>query len=75
VPKAAGFQERGHTMKKLKAYIDEVIKEMQKVSWPSQKEIISNTVVTLVATLIIAIFIFGADRVIGRILAFVYRLA
>lgn len=59
-------------MEKIKAYLDEVMKEMRKVSWPSQKELINNTMITLVATLAISLFIFAADRVISTALEFIY---
>ncbi len=62
-------------MNKIKAYIDEVIKEMQKVSWPKRSELVSNTMITLVATAIVSLLIFGADRVIGWVLENVYLLA
>ncbi|MYI42671.1 MAG: preprotein translocase subunit SecE, partial [Rhodothermaceae bacterium] len=35
-------------------------------------ELINNTVITLVASFVLAIFIFGADRLISRILEFIY---
>lgn len=60
-------------MKKIKDYIDEVIKEMRKVSWPGRSELISNTAVTLVASLAVSLFIFGADWVISRLLEFIYQ--
>ncbi|PIQ63398.1 MAG: preprotein translocase subunit SecE [Bacteroidetes bacterium CG12_big_fil_rev_8_21_14_0_65_60_17] len=53
-------------------YLQEVAKEMRKVTWPTQKELISNTVVTIVATLVISLFIFGADRVISTVLEVIY---
>lgn len=59
-------------MNKIKAYIDEVIKEMRKVNWPKQSELIDNTVVTLIGTLLIGVFIFGADRLISFVLGFIY---
>jgi preprotein translocase subunit SecE len=62
-------------MKKIKAYVDEVIKEMQKVSWPKRSELVSNTMITLVATVIVSLLIFSADRVIGWVLENVYLLA
>ncbi len=60
-------------MNKIKAYLEEVAKEMRKVSWPTQRELISNTVITLAATLVISLFIFGIDRVISQVLEFIYR--
>jgi len=60
-------------MKRIKAYLEEVAKEMRKVSWPNRKELINNTVITLVASAIISVFIFGIDRVISQVLEVVYR--
>jgi len=45
---------------------------MRKVSWPSQSELISNTVVTIVATIVISLFIFASDRVISTVLEVIY---
>ncbi len=57
---------------KLGSYIVEVRKEMRKVNWPKRQELLSNTTLTLVASFIIALFIFGADQVISWILARIY---
>ena len=59
-------------MSKITGYIEDVAKEMRKVSWPTQAELIRNTVITLVATVIISLFIFGADRVISMVLEVIY---
>ncbi len=59
-------------MKKIPAYINEVITEIRKVNWPKRKELVSNTVVTLLSSLALALFIFGADRVISFILDLIY---
>ena len=53
-------------------YLEEVGKEMRKVTWPAQKELINNTVVTIVATIVISLFIFGADRLISTVLKVIY---
>ncbi len=60
-------------MNKLTAYLQEVVKEMRKVNWPSQKEVLSNTGITIVATVIISLFVFAADQVISTALEFIYR--
>ena len=59
-------------MNKLKTYIEEVVKEMRKVSWPRRSELISNTTITLIATVIVSLFIFAADRIISGALEFIY---
>ncbi|MDT0632683.1 preprotein translocase subunit SecE [Rubrivirga sp. S365] len=53
-------------------YVAEVRKEMRKVNWPKRKELIDNTVLTLLASLVLSLFIFGADKVISLVLQLVY---
>ena len=53
-------------------YVSDVMTEMRKVTWPKRKELVSNTVVTLVASVALALFIFGADRLISFILDIIY---
>jgi len=59
-------------MNKITGYLDDVSKEMRKVSWPSQQELTRNTVITLIASVVISLFIFGADRVISMALEVIY---
>ncbi|MEQ9105385.1 MAG: preprotein translocase subunit SecE [Rhodothermales bacterium] len=59
-------------MNKVTEYLQEVAKEMRKVTWPSQQELTSNTIVTIVATLVMSLFIFGTDRVISTVLEVIY---
>jgi preprotein translocase subunit SecE len=54
-------------------YLKNVVAEMEKVNWPSRDELISSTLITIVATLIISGFIFLADQVIQRILRILYQ--
>ena len=54
-------------------YMEEVGKEMRKVTWPSQKELISNTVVTIIASIMISLFIFATDRIISTVLEVIYN--
>ena len=59
-------------MSKLTNYINEVISEMQKVSWPKRQELMSNTAITLVASFILSLFIYFTDRIISTVLDFIY---
>jgi preprotein translocase subunit SecE len=60
-------------MNKIKNYLDEVIKEMRKVNWPSRKELVSNTGLTLLGAVIFSAFIYVADQGISFILQNIYR--
>jgi len=59
-------------MNKITAYIQDVAKEMRKVSWPSQRELINNTLITIVSALAVSLFIFGADWLISHALEIIY---
>lgn len=54
------------------SYLQEVQREMRKVSWPKRSELINNTILTLVASGLLALLIFGMDRVISMLLQLVY---
>jgi preprotein translocase subunit SecE len=54
-------------------YLQNVISEMEKVNWPSWDELISSTLITIVATAIISGFIFLTDQVLQSVLNFLYQ--
>ncbi|TNE73767.1 preprotein translocase subunit SecE [bacterium] len=60
-------------MNKIKEFIDGVKKEMAKVSWPTRKELIDNTTVTVVYSILLSVFIFAMDRVYSTALEFLFK--
>jgi preprotein translocase subunit SecE len=54
-------------------YLQNVVSEMEKVNWPSWDELISSTLITIVATAIISAFIFLTDQVLQTVLTFLYE--
>lgn len=54
-------------------YMNNVMTEMRKVNWPSRDELISSTLITLVATIIISGLVFIADQVISTSLEIIYQ--
>jgi len=54
------------TVSKLKNYISETVVEMtQNVSWPTWKELQSNALIVVVASVIFAIIVFLMDTIFG----------
>ena len=51
-------------MQKLKQYVKDTMAELRKMSWPSKDELIGSTIVTVVVSVIIAVFIGIVDRVL-----------
>ena len=51
---------------KSREFLAEVKAEYRKVSFPSREEVISTTIVVIIASVIMAIFLWAADLVILR---------
>ena len=50
------------SMEKIIKFLKEVRAEGNKVTWPSKQELLNSTIVTIVTTIIVSIFIFFVDR-------------
>jgi preprotein translocase subunit SecE len=53
-----------NAMEKITKFLKEVVAELRKVTWPSKDELIGSTIVTIVVSLIVAIFIGIVDRIL-----------
>ena len=60
-------------MSKINNFFDGVVQEFKKVSWPTQKELIDNTIIVVVFSIIISVFIFGVDQLYSTILEAIYN--
>ncbi|XWN37139.1 MAG: preprotein translocase subunit SecE [Balneola sp.] len=60
-------------MAKLSGIFDGVVSEFKKVAWPTQKELIDSTVIVIVFSVIISVFIFGVDQVYSTALEYIYN--
>ncbi|MBP5560584.1 MAG: preprotein translocase subunit SecE [Muribaculaceae bacterium] len=62
-------------MKKILAYIQEAYNELvHKVSWPSQKDLVNNTLLVMVVFIISSLVIFAIDLVFKKIMEMLYGL-
>lgn len=59
-------------IEKITRFLQEVRVEMSKVSWPTRKELKGTTVIVIVITLILSVFIFLTDKVLEGLLKFIY---
>jgi preprotein translocase subunit SecE len=51
-------------LEKIKRYLKETAAELRKMTWPTKDELIGSTVVVIVVSLIVAVFIGVVDRVL-----------
>jgi preprotein translocase subunit SecE len=50
----------------------DVLSEMRKVTWPNRGEVVSTTVVVLVATVVFAVYLWGCDVVFYKAINFLF---
>ena len=60
-------------MSKVTEYFESVRKEMNKVTWPTQKKLVNNTTEIMIFTIVVSLFIFGIDNVYSFILELLYN--
>ncbi|MEW5846158.1 MAG: preprotein translocase subunit SecE [Bacteroidota bacterium] len=59
---------------KITQYLHDVYTEMvQKVSWPTWKELQSSALIVMIASLLIALVVFVMDFSFERLMEFIYR--
>jgi preprotein translocase subunit SecE len=49
-------------------FFNDVVKEMDKVTWPSREELLESTKIVILVTLIIAVFTYVVDLAVQGIL-------
>lgn len=57
-------------MSKIVKFIKEVKIELIKVTWPKREELVGSTVVVLILSIILSIFLWVADTFIRRVVLF-----
>jgi len=58
-------------IEKIQEFIQEVIFEFKKVSWPSWEELKGSTIVVLALTAFFGVFLFVADLILSRIMSLI----
>jgi preprotein translocase subunit SecE len=54
---------------KIRDFLNEVIVELKKSSWPTRKELTDSTIVVMVAILVLGMFVAFADLVFVKLIA------
>jgi preprotein translocase subunit SecE len=48
-------------------FVNDVIKEMKKVTWPTQNELKESTMIVIVLVIVLAVFTFVVDGILNQI--------
>lgn len=53
---------------KIVNFFNDVVKEMEKVTWPTRDELMESTKIVIIVSLLIAAFAWGVDWVVSKAL-------
>ena len=54
-------------------FLSEVRNEMGRVTWPGQKEVYATTIVVILFSIAIGVYLWGVDMILTKLLAWVYK--
>ncbi len=58
---------------RLREFVQEVLAEFRKVTWPSRQELINSTTIVIVVTVVLAFFLGGVDIGLARLVERILR--
>jgi preprotein translocase subunit SecE len=53
-------------------FVNDVVKEMKKVTWPKKEELRESTGIVIIACIILASFVYVVDRIISTIVSGIF---
>jgi preprotein translocase subunit SecE len=53
-------------VERVREFVQEVLAEFRKVTWPSRQELVNSTIVVIVVTVVLALFLGAVDIVLAR---------
>lgn len=54
-------------IEKVTKYFNDTVQELRKVAWPSKDELIGSTIVVVVMSLLVSIFVGVVDQVLSKL--------
>jgi preprotein translocase subunit SecE len=58
---------------RIKEFVQDVLVEFRKVTWPSRQELVNSTTVVIVVTVVLAFFLGGVDIALTRLVERILR--
>jgi preprotein translocase subunit SecE len=58
---------------RLREFVQEVLAEFRKVTWPSRQELINSTTIVIVVTVVLAFFLGGVDIALSKVVERILR--
>ena len=65
----SGAYER---LQRVRQFLNEVLNELKRVTWPTAKEIYATTIVVIVISVVLGLYLWSLDRVLDRLVFWIY---
>ena len=59
-----GMDRENRGVRGVRTFLDEVVAEMRKTSWPTRQELVQSTVVVIISVLMVGLFVAVCDNVL-----------
>jgi len=59
-------------VEKITKFLKEVVAELKKVTWPTKEELTGSTIVVIVVSIVVAIFIGVVDRILTFVVSQIF---
>ena len=66
-------QSAGARLERARLFLSEVRNELKRVTWPTQKEVYATTVVVILTSVAIGLYLFALDQVLLSSVAWLFR--
>ena len=66
-------KKRALMIEKVTKYFNDTVQELRKVAWPSKDELIGSTIVVVVMSLLVSIFVGVVDQVLNKLVNLLAR--
>ena len=63
----------GGRFEQMRVFLSEVRNELKRVTWPSQKEVYATTVVVILFSIVMGLYLYAVDLSLNAIIHWVYR--
>jgi preprotein translocase subunit SecE len=66
-------KDAGGRLERWRLFLSEVRNELKRVSWPSPKEVYATTVVVIVMSIMLELYLWGVDLLLDRLAFWIIR--
>ena len=64
----------GGRLERARLFLSEVRNELKRVTWPSRREVYATTIVVIITSAVIGLYLFVVDQIIIKLVEWLYRL-